>query len=129
MARVLVVDDDKLLALTVVGVLEEAGHTPLLARQGDALVTDLEHAQYELVLTDLYMPELSGWDVARWIERHRPGTPVVALSGALAKPGTADMFDGFAAVMTKGPGVERIGELIAELLRCAPPPRANPLES
>ena len=116
MARVLVVDDDKLLALAVLGVLEDAGHTPLLARQGDALVTDLEHAQYELVLTDLYMPQVSGWDVARWVERHRPGTPVVALSGALAVPGNEDMFDGFAAVMTKGPEVRKIGEVVSEVL-------------
>jgi DNA-binding NtrC family response regulator len=121
MARVLVIDDDKLLALAVTMALEDAGHVPHLARQGDALLSDLEHSPYDLVVTDLYMPGLTGWDVAQWVERHRPGTPVIAISGAPPISSSGDMLDGFAAVMVKGPDLAMIGPVVSEALRADVP--------
>jgi CheY-like chemotaxis protein len=120
MARVLVVDDDKLVALTVSMVLEEAGHTPVVARQGDALLADLEHAPYELVVTDLYMPRLTGWDVARWVQRNRPWTPVVAISGALDGGPDVTMLNAFNTVVPKGRDLENLGPVVSALIRVAP---------
>jgi len=122
MARVLVIDDDRLVALTVFGMLEDAGHTPVLARldgTGRMVFADLEHHDYDVVLTDLNMPAVSGWEVADWVGRHRPGVPVVALSGALAAPRTEEAFDPFAAVMTKGGDFAKIVDVLEGVLRPA----------
>lgn len=121
MARVLVIDDDRLMALTVFGALEDAGHTPVLARDdggtGRIVFADLEHHDYDVVLTDLNMPAVSGWEVADWVGRHRPGIPVIAFSSALALSRNEDAFDRFAAVMTKGDGPEKIAEVLRQVLR------------
>jgi DNA-binding NtrC family response regulator len=122
MARVLVIDDDRLMALTVFSALEDAGHTPVLARgdsTGRIVFTDLEHCDYDLVLTDLNMPVVSGWQVADWVGRHRPGIPVVAYSGALAAPRTEDAFEPFAAVMTKSEDLDKIAQVVEQVLRQA----------
>ena len=119
MARVLVIDDDRLMALTVFGALEDAGHTPVLARNdgtGRIVFADLEHHEYDVVLTDLNMPVVSGWEVADWVGRHRPGIPVIAYSGALAAPRNQDEFDRFAAVMTKGDSLDKIAEVLRQVL-------------
>jgi DNA-binding NtrC family response regulator len=116
MARVLVIDDDKLMALTVFGALQDAGHTPILARSDRIVFTDLERHSYDVVLTDLNMPAVSGWDVADWIGRHRPDIPVVAYSGALDAPRNEDEFDRFAAVMTKNGDIDKIGQVLSQVL-------------
>ena len=121
MARVLVIDDEKTVALVVFGLLEDAGHTPVLARSNRVVFEDLERCDYDLVLTDLNMPGVTGWEVADWIERHRPATPVIAFSGALAAPRNGDEFDRFAAVIAKDGDPDKLSRVVDEVIgtRCA----------
>jgi DNA-binding response OmpR family regulator len=39
------------------------------------------YAEYDLVFTDLGMPDMSGWDVASEIRKSRPGVPVALVTG------------------------------------------------
>lgn len=79
--RVLLIDDDAEVRAAVTDLMrsigwqvEEAG----AARAGIALAM---RGEYDLVVTDLGMPELSGWDVAQSIKAQRPEFPVILLTG------------------------------------------------
>src|SRR5207237_7930385 len=55
-------------------------------------------ANFDLVFTDLAMPEMDGWETARAIRQRRPGLPVVLVTGygATAQPpaGEVDLVAG-----------------------------------
>lgn len=80
-ARILVVDDEEMFAQVFVEMLSEYGHVVCIARSGPEAIKQFKAAPFDLVFTDLGMPDMSGWQVARSIKRIKPGTPVVLLTG------------------------------------------------
>ena len=81
MARVLLIDDEPAVRLTVRQMLEAGGHDVVESRIGHAALDDLATEAHDLVITDLHMPGLDGWDVAAWISERRSGTPVIGIGG------------------------------------------------
>lgn len=79
--RILVVDDDPTVRATTVSLLRAAGHTVTDADGGAAGIELLAEGPPDLVLTDLGMPGVTGWEVARAVRRRHPGLPVVLLTG------------------------------------------------
>jgi DNA-binding response OmpR family regulator len=61
--------------------LEQAGHTVTEAVDGKAALRCLEGSVFDLVITDVVMPEGDGMEVLNAIRRLRPSPPVVAMSG------------------------------------------------
>jgi CheY-like chemotaxis protein len=61
--------------------LEAAGHTVIEAESGAAGLASLAGATVDCVLTDLGMPEMNGWEVARAIKARAPQIPVLLLTG------------------------------------------------
>jgi CheY-like chemotaxis protein len=83
MASVLLFEDEPLLQETLSDLLKNAGFTPVVgALDRGAATKQIKAANYDLVLTDLHMPNFNGVDVLAWVRRNRFGTPVVALTGA-----------------------------------------------
>jgi CheY-like chemotaxis protein len=41
----------------------------------------LEQGKFDMVLTDLGMPVMNGWEVAKWVKRKTPQTPVGLITG------------------------------------------------
>jgi len=79
--RVLLVDDDASVRRTLAGLLRASGHNVLEAESGAAALRALETEPVDLVFTDLGMPEVTGWDVARAAKARRPDLPVILLTG------------------------------------------------
>lgn len=79
--RVLVVEDDPMVRQTLVSLLEAAGHFVAEADGGEAGLAVMQSAPVDLVLTDLGMAEVTGWDVARAAKSQLPPVPVVLLTG------------------------------------------------
>ena len=80
--RVLVVDDEKNVQDVLSELLYCMGFEVALAGNGDeALAIFLENS-FDLVLTDLEMPIMDGWNLAHLIKKRSPNTPVVLLTGA-----------------------------------------------
>ena len=79
--RVLVVDDERSMRELLAIMLRQAGHDVTLAEGGEQAVEILKNEAFDLVITDLGMPGLSGWDVARAVKELRPGTPVAMVTG------------------------------------------------
>ncbi|HOM71424.1 MAG TPA: response regulator, partial [Armatimonadota bacterium] len=80
-AKILVVDDEEMFADVLVEMLSECGHAVCVARSGPEALEQFREDQFDLVFTDLGMPEMSGWQVAREIKGIQPETPVVLLTG------------------------------------------------
>jgi CheY-like chemotaxis protein len=68
--RVLVVDDMPDTRRLMRRVLESAGMTVLEAGSGEAAVEQIGTARPSLVVLDLRLPGMSGFDVARWVRAH-----------------------------------------------------------
>src|SRR5262249_39596092 len=79
--KVLVIDDDQLVREAIVGMLSSWGHEAEQAGSGREALAMMESTKYNLVVTDLAMPEMDGWATASEIKRRWPGTRVVLATG------------------------------------------------
>jgi CheY-like chemotaxis protein len=70
--RILVVDDELPLASLIAEILSAEGHLVDTATNGLAALAQVEHNDYDLILSDLRMPELDGPGFYRELERRRP---------------------------------------------------------
>jgi signal transduction histidine kinase len=80
--RILVVDDDAIVAASAAAMLEDLGHSAIeaaSAREGlDIVRSDTE---IDFIITDYRMPEMTGGQLATEIRRIAPGLPVIIASG------------------------------------------------
>jgi PAS domain S-box-containing protein len=90
MANVLVVDDDQRVREALVGMLNSAGHRTDHAGTGHEALAKLERHQFDLVFTDLSMPEMDGWAVASEVRRRWPKVKVVLITGHAIPAETVD---------------------------------------
>ncbi len=80
-ARILVVDDELEVRRALADMLELEGHVPVECPDGMAALRALERESFDLVLTDLGMPGLGGWGVARAVRQRHPRMPVGLITG------------------------------------------------
>lgn len=86
MANILLVDDDAAVRKTVRLLLERATHTVVEAADGRGALSCLGTAHFDLVVTDLNMPEMDGIEVLMALRARGVGVPVVAISGGGRMP-------------------------------------------
>jgi two-component system alkaline phosphatase synthesis response regulator PhoP len=67
MTRILVVDDDKQIVRLVRSYLEQAGYKVLVASDGETALHAIRHDDPNLVVLDLMLPDLDGWEITRII--------------------------------------------------------------
>jgi signal transduction histidine kinase/ActR/RegA family two-component response regulator len=84
--RILLVDDDAVLARTLIEILESEGHRVTAATGGQQGIAEFGAAlargePFDVVITDLGMPNVDGRQVAQAVKAAAPGTPVVMLTG------------------------------------------------
>jgi signal transduction histidine kinase/CheY-like chemotaxis protein len=80
-ARVLVIDDDETVRQVLADMLEALGHEPAQAGDGFDGLELCATGGFDLVITDLSMPGMSGWEVAEAIGRNHPQVPVGMVTG------------------------------------------------
>lgn len=78
---VLLVDDDINLIEVVGDMIEFIGHNCRKAEGGKEALKALAADDFDLVITDLGMPEVGGWEVAGFCRDRHPGTPIILISG------------------------------------------------
>ncbi len=79
-AQILVVDDDRGIGACVEMLLERAGHAAVIVRLGRDALAQLERREFDLVITDLRLPEASGLDIAAAAKAAQPDTPVILMT-------------------------------------------------
>ena len=81
MARILVIDDEILVRATIEAVLSTKGHAVSLAVNGRDAMAKLRGGEFDLVITDLIMPEMEGIETILAIRKELPGLHILAISG------------------------------------------------
>ncbi|MCP4548158.1 MAG: response regulator [bacterium] len=79
--RVLIVDDEPYVAEGLAGLMRHLGQATEVANSGKEALSILETQTFDLVFTDLGMPEMTGWDLIRVISQKWPKLPVVLVTG------------------------------------------------
>jgi DNA-binding response OmpR family regulator len=79
MASILVVDDESLIRGVVSAALEREGHSVREASDGRSAVAEAEHSLPDLVVLDVGLPDIDGWEVCRRL-RTRGDVPVLFLT-------------------------------------------------
>jgi len=82
MATILVVDDDADIRTLIQAVLETSGHEIMLASSGQEALNKLKRRPYDLVVLDIMMPTMSGYEVLEQIRAmpSRAETPVIVVT-------------------------------------------------
>jgi two-component system OmpR family response regulator len=80
--RILVVDDDSALRSTIVSGLRAAGYEVDEAADGDVAMRLCVREQFDVVVIDIFMPNMDGLEFIRTIRRHNAETSIVAMSGS-----------------------------------------------
>lgn len=81
--RILVAEDEPLAAMVVEEVLTDLGHEVLLAGDGQEALDLAAGSVFDVLVTDLAMPRLPGWELVHRLRARRPGLPVVVMTGYL----------------------------------------------
>ncbi len=80
--KILLVDDDPLVTMTLELLLQADGHRTEAVSEPMAALAKLSEGNYDLVITDLSLPQMDGLKLAREIKRRVPGQPVILSSGS-----------------------------------------------
>lgn len=81
MARILVIDDDELILSTLVLLLTGAGYAVDSASDGLLAEKLFRASSYELIITDIVMPNREGLETILLLRREFPQVKVIAMSG------------------------------------------------
>jgi len=80
-ATIVVIDDDPHHLRFVVTLLERAGYSVVGFSDPQGALTGIDELSPKLIVTDIFMPHIDGFEVLRRVKEKTPRTPVVAMSG------------------------------------------------
>jgi DNA-binding response OmpR family regulator len=83
--RVLIVDDDSFLLEAFQFIMEDAGFAVETARSGQEALNKAWASPFNLVITDLCLPDINGNELSRLVKEVNPNVSVVILTGASSK--------------------------------------------
>ena len=81
MTRVLVVDDDPMVCMAIEIYLERHGFDVTIANGGEAGLRALEDAPFDVMIVDIFMPHMRGFESIRIFHERAPKIPLIAMSG------------------------------------------------
>ena len=79
--RILIIDDDRELVQTIREFLLDEGFTVETACNGREGIRLQNSSPFDLIITDIVMPEEDGLEVIMWVKKTHPGTKLIAMSG------------------------------------------------
>ena len=120
MSHILVIDDDDVVRTLIGRVLERAGHSTSLAANGMEGIRRLSEGAFDLVITDLVMPEMEGIETISAIRQTDPALPIIAISGGIRGDKAGPLGDaillGARATLEKPFRNEQLVALVADVI-------------
>jgi CheY-like chemotaxis protein len=111
------VDDEDGVRQVICDLIRTDGYRVTGVPGGDEALAEVRKAPVDLVLTDLMMPGMSGWQLLRTLKQQNPKRPVVLLTGYITEEGesllTRAEFDGY---LVKPVDHDRLRVLLRALL-------------
>jgi signal transduction histidine kinase/ActR/RegA family two-component response regulator len=115
-ARILLVEDDPRVSRSTVGALEELGYSPTACGGGaEALEVLKRGEQFDLIITDVMMPEMTGPELVRRISEEHPDMAVLFVTGFVGEAGEGEDLTGY-DMLRKPFTVSALAEAVAHAL-------------
>lgn len=127
MAKILVIDDEKLSRITVRKILEQSGHKVFEAASGNDGIASFRSQQagqpFDVVITDIIMPDKEGVETIMDLRRLSAKIPIIAMSGG-GRTGNLDFLKlaeqrGANSVLAKPFSPEELLSTVAGLIQTA----------
>jgi two-component system response regulator MprA len=115
-ARVLLVEDDTALARLMEALLISAGHSVQTVGDGESALDAIRDRRPALILLDLTIPKLNGWQVLERLQEAGDATPVILFTGNYAASQRAQSA-GVAAAILKPFDVDELLATVEGLLQ------------
>ena len=129
-SRILIADDDPILRELVQAYLSDEGYSLTLVEDGREALKAAGGAHFDLIITDMVMPNLDGIELLQALRSTTPQTPVLAMSAGIAGC-HADLLlraasaVGAVSVLRKPLNREALLEVVRDLLQGLPAPAAS----
>jgi CheY-like chemotaxis protein len=81
MSRILIVDDDPLIRSAIRVWLEDKGFEVVIADGAESGLDALENGTFDLMIVDIFMPHMHGFESVRLFHQRAPRVPLIAISG------------------------------------------------
>ena len=81
MSKILVIEDDSAVRLSLQMMLEDGGYEVQVAEDGEQGINYYREAPADLVITDLFMPKKEGIETISELRQDYPGVKIIAISG------------------------------------------------
>lgn len=81
LAKILIVDDDPAVQVTIRLLLERAGHQVVAASGGQRGLDQLRRGDFDLLFLDIFMPGMDGFETMRLVRQQYPSVQIVVISG------------------------------------------------
>jgi len=85
-ANILIVDDEEVVCRGCQRIFEEEGYSMEMAFSGREGLEKADSEEFDVIITDLKMPDISGIEVIREIKQKKPDTPVIMITGYASVP-------------------------------------------
>jgi signal transduction histidine kinase/ActR/RegA family two-component response regulator len=116
-ARILIIDDEQQVRDILSDILQAKGHRVHTAASGQKGLDIFDAEAFDMVITDLAMPEVSGWDVVEAVHRENSEVPIIMVTGWGMQIGQDEWQGrGVAQVLTKPFDVRTIQRVVAQTL-------------
>jgi DNA-binding NtrC family response regulator len=114
--RVLIVDDDPRFLDAMVDSVSAMGYTAFGVRDANAAMSAMQEEPAGVVIADVSMPQMNGFDLLKLLKRSYPRVPVVMMTGHnLSEPAAALIRDSADAYLTKPFRHEAVRQLLQKL--------------
>ncbi|MCK4384628.1 MAG: response regulator [candidate division Zixibacteria bacterium] len=115
--KVLIVDDQPIITDLLVDILKRIGYNSEVALGGKDGLKIFAKDGFDLVITDLSMPDISGWEVSKSVKRQNPFVPVILITGWGVEPDPHKMKDsGVDFVINKPFQIDQLEKIIKRII-------------
>lgn len=118
--RILLVDDNTVVRDMLVDLVAALGYQVDAAANGEQALALFDRGQYGMVLTDLLMPGMSGWDVLAALRQRDAHIPVIIVTGSPVV-GDPRAFQSGVAILKKPVDVTALDVMIKRMLHARLP--------
>ena len=118
--RMLVIDDDPSVREVMSYLLVSFGYDCETAADGVAGVARFDEGGWDLVVTDLAMPGMNGWEVSEAIRRRSPTMPIILVTGLSGPEVNQRACERGVEVVPKPFRLETLAAVVAKALQASP---------
>ncbi|ETN96542.1 response regulator transcription factor [Zhouia amylolytica] len=91
--KILVIEDNPMVVRTIEFKLTKDGYDVTVAKDGREALSLIKSTQFDLILTDLMLPFISGKELIEYAKENHPNTPIIVLSTSTQEDIITNAFD------------------------------------